>query len=279
MKFAYVDESGSKDEGDVFVMVGLLVDGHRLAKLTRDFDQKFKSFCAQHPNAPDDFKTKRFINGRGGWNNVSPDDRKQFLREVVGMVADSAKIYAYGMSFEKFDTAVAGATDLPENQGNYWTAAGMFVASLIQKKMQKEHNNKGLTVLVFDDNKADMPRVSEGLYKCNPWYDDLYALPKTLRGKTVWQVKASNRFDHIINTAFALKSNHSSLVQVADALSYIYRRHLELTTAAEAYAGEKAFYTGLVETLETLRQKLGRTPTGSTSVAFYESAAHEAWDM
>jgi hypothetical protein len=30
MKFAYVDETGSTDERDVFVMAGLLVDAYRL---------------------------------------------------------------------------------------------------------------------------------------------------------------------------------------------------------------------------------------------------------
>jgi Protein of unknown function (DUF3800) len=30
MKFAYVDESGCSDEGDVFVMAGLLIDAYRL---------------------------------------------------------------------------------------------------------------------------------------------------------------------------------------------------------------------------------------------------------
>ena len=53
----------------------------------------------------------------------------------------------------------------------------------------------------------------------------------------VWQGRAKkDRFDHIINTAFAIKSDHSSMVQVADAISYVYRRHLELITgAAEVY--------------------------------------------
>jgi len=52
---------------------------------------------------------------------------------------------------------------------------------------------------------------------------------------------AKDRFDQIINTAFAIKSHHSSLVQVADAICYVYRRHLELASQAEAWAGEKAY--------------------------------------
>jgi hypothetical protein len=36
MKFIYVDETGSKDEGDLFVMAGVLIDAYRLRKHTTD---------------------------------------------------------------------------------------------------------------------------------------------------------------------------------------------------------------------------------------------------
>lgn len=278
MKFAYVDESGSKSEGDVFVMVGLLVDAYRLPKCTREFDQRFKDFCALHPSSPRDFKTKKFINGKGGWNQVDADARKDFLRELVGYVAECAKIYAYGLSFKNFEKQVEDATNLPDNQNSYWTASAMFVSGLLQKKVQKEKNNKGLTVLVFDDNKVDMPKVSHGLYEGDDWYDGLHAFPTKKRGKAIWKV-TSQRFDHIINTAFAVKSEHASLVLVADALSYIYRRHLELTSRKEAWDGEKEYYEELASVLEGRREKLGRTPSDSEAVDFYKAAKHEAWDI
>ena len=66
-------------------------------------------------------------------------------------------------------------------------------------------------------------------------FDGLYQLRGKKRGKTVWLERTKkDRFDHIINTAFAIKSDHSSMVQVADAISYVYRRHLELAAIAEA---------------------------------------------
>ena len=278
MKFAYVDESGSKTEGDVFTMVGLLIDAYRLPKCTRDFDQRFKDFCALHPASPADFKTKKFINGKGGWRQIDPDHRKQFLRDIVNMVAGCATIYAYALSFKKYDAQLANSTDLPANQNSYWVSSGMFISGLIQKKMQKESNNKGLTVLVFDDNKVDMPKVSGGLYEGSEWYDGLHAYPKKKRGKNTWLVNTP-RFDHIINTAFAVKSEHASLVLVADALSYIYRRHLELTSRKEAWDGEKEYYEELVGVLESRREKLGRTPPDSEAVDFYKASKHEAWDI
>ncbi len=279
MKFAYIDESGSDGEGDVFTMAGLLVDAYRLRRYTTEFDTKLRNFRLLHPDAPQDFKTKKFINGSGGWRQVDANDRKQFLTDCVDLVVECGKVYAYGMSFTAFSNALSGAEDLPQHQNNYWLACSMLVASLIQKKNQKETNNKGLTVLIFDDNKMHMPKLSDGIYLANPWYDGLYALPRTVRGNTIWAVKANDRFDHIINTAFAIKSEHSSLVQIADMLSYIYRRHLELYNDNEAYPGEKDFYSSLVTSLEPKRIKLGRTPPQAPSVVFYNAAKHPNWNI
>lgn len=279
MKFAYIDESGSSEEGDVFVMAGLLIDAYRLRKYTSRFDEELAAFLAKHPSAPAELKTKAFINGRGGWNMVPPDDRKQFLTDMCTLAADVSSIYGFGMSFERFTAACARGTYTTPCTGNYWALSGMFVSGLIQKKMQGKSNNKGLTVLIFDDNKAHMPKVSDGLYLAEPWFDALYQQTKKVKGTNQWcELKQHQRFDHIINTAFAIKSQHSSLVQVADAVSYVYRRRLELTAQPEAYPGEKAFYEGLVERLDAAREKLGRTPDAEC-ITFYGAIRHPAWAL
>ena len=143
--------------------------------------------------------------------------------------------------------------------------------------MQKEKNNKGLTVLIFDDNKMDMPKVSNLLYTAPAWFDGLYQQMKTKSGQKTWvPVKPENRFGSIINSAFAIKSEHSSLVQVSDAVSYVYRRDLELVNNTENWEGEKEYYQKLVERLEKKRERLGQTPKLS-SFKFYDRAMHNCW--
>ncbi len=279
MKFAYIDESGSTDEGDVFVMSGLLIDAYRLRKYTSRFDQQLAVFLAKHPGAPSELKTKAFINGRGGWNTISAEERKQFLTEMCVLATEVSSIYGFGMSFERFNAACASGDYTAPCAGNYWALSGMFVSGLIQKKMQGKSNNKGLTVLIFDDNKAHMPKVSDGLYLAAPWFDALYQQMQKVKGKNQWcELKQPQRFDHIINTAFAIKSQHSSLVQVADVVSYVYRRHLELTAQPEAWDGEQAFYLGLVTRLNAKRERLGRTPD-SECINFYTAVKHPAWAL
>jgi len=277
MKFIYVDESGARDQGDIFVMSGLMVDAYKLRKKTTDFDAKLEEIFALHPGTRGDLKTKRFINGVGAWNQVPAQERKDFLREVCQLaVANGGKVFGIAFSFDRFDAAIAADHGHPF-ANSYWIAGAMFVSSIVQKKMQSVTNSKGLTVVIMDDNKQEMANFSEGLYRSHEWYDGLYQCRGKKRGESVWlDRKPKDRFDQIINTAFAIKSNHSSLVQVSDALSWVYRRHLELTAEVEAYAGEQAYYQGLVNIIEPQREKLGRCPN-VPCVKFYEAARHANW--
>ena len=278
MKFAYIDESGCKDHDEIFVMAGVLIDAYKLRKATAEFDQKLKDLRRQHPSKPNDFKASRIINGKGGWSKVCPRERKQFFTDIVNHVVAVGHIYAFALSFERFEKATQSIDALPSNQDHHWVACSMYLSSLIQKKVQKEKKSKGLSVLIFDDNKQHMPKLSNGLYDCNKWYDDLYAVKKTSKNKIVWKLKGE-RFDHIINSAFAIKSEHSSLVQVADIISYIYRRFLELCNSNEAYEGEKQLYEDWVNHLDTKREKIGHVPKDSETIKFYKDVCHPNWEM
>ena len=145
--------------------------------------------------------------------------------------------------------------------------------------MEGVKGNKGLTVFVMDHHHQCMPSLSDGLYKSDPWYDGLYKVRKIFRGKKTWQDRTNtNRFDQIVNTAFAIKSEHSTLVQVADVISYIYRRHLELQSSKEAYEGESKLYKSWVSKLEKNREKIGRTAP-CEALEFYKSVVPEGWDL
>lgn len=99
------------------------------------------------------------------------------------------------------------------------------------------------------------------------------------RGKQIWEPrKPEDRFNQIINTAFAIRSDHPSLVQVADALSYVYRRHLEWKAVNEAYEGERAYYQSIVDILKPHREKIGHTPN-APSVDFYQAVRHPEWHL
>jgi hypothetical protein len=279
MKFAYVDESGARNRGDVFVMCGVMVDAYKLRTKTQDFDALLEEVFQLHPGRRADFKTSRFINGIGGWNVVDGNQRKQILTDICRVaVANGGKIFGFGMSFARFDRAVAETENTPFGQ-RYWLASALFVASLIQKQMQKVSHSKGLTVLIMDDNKMEMPLLSDALHDGSPWLDGLYKVNRRVRNRPTWVGRTGrNRFDQLINTGFAIKSDHSSMVQVADAISYVYRRKLELSAGDEAWVGERAYFDSLVDILQPARISLGRTPNEPCKT-FYEAAKHPQWQL
>jgi hypothetical protein len=276
MKFAYVDESGDQGHGDVFVMAGVVLDAYRLRKYTAKFDNMISDFLARHQGAPKELKTQAFITGTHGWSKVDANDRKSFLSEICDLAAECARTFVMVLSFAKFSEAIK------KDQGfgkSYWLNSAMYVAALIQKKMQSERKNKGLTVLICDDNKQDMANLADALHEGPNWFDPLYQQTKRRQGETVWEpIKADERFDQIVNCAFAIKSQHSSLIQVADAVAYVYRRHFELKSDKEAWVGEQKYIASLFEKLDPKREKLGHNP-GGASVAFYKAVAHKDWAL
>lgn len=277
MKFCYVDESGDETQSDVFTMVGFLIDAYRWRRITRDFDALVLGIRAEHPKNPSEIKTKNLLNGSKGWNKVDPDIRKTFVREACDLVVNDGQLYASALSFEKL--RAKGLNSRHPTRGTYWHAASMYLASLIQKNMQKVAGNKGLTVLIMDDNQAGMPALSDAIYAADPWFDGLYQLRSTKRGKSVWIPRTQdNRLEQIVNTAFAIKSDHSSLIQIADVLAYVYRRHLEVLAAGEGWPGEADFISELFDLLETKRKKLGQHPD-CDAAAFYKGIVPDGWNI
>jgi Protein of unknown function (DUF3800) len=279
MKFSYLDESGDQGQGDVFIMVAVLIDAYRLQKHSRKFDEMISNFLATHPHSPKELKTKAFINGADDWSKVDAIARKQFLTEICELAAACATIYGAAFSFANFGKAVKTWPKQPSGK-SYWLAAAMFIAALVQQKMQDEKKNKGLTVLICDDNKREMPNLSDALYAASPWFDPIYQKSIRKKGQRIWkEIPEDERFGQIIDTAFAIKSHHSSLVQVADVVAYVYRRHLELTSGEkENWDGEKNYYSGLVNLLDRCRARLGQNP-GGECIEFYKAATHAHWKL
>jgi hypothetical protein len=209
---------------------------------------------------------------------VDPAERKKFLGEVCDLAAECARIFAVAFSFQEFEKATNAGHGHTFGK-NHWLAAAMFIAALVQQKMKGVEKNKGLTVFICDDNQKQMPAFSDALYKSDRWFDPIYQTSKRKNGKTVWcEVSHHERFDQIINSAFAIKSHHSSLIQVADVVSYAYRRHLELKSANEKWEGEQQYFASLVRKLEPKREPLGPTP-GGPCIEFYKAACHREWKL
>lgn len=95
VKFIYVDESGGRDQSDVFTMCGLMVDAHKLRKKTEDFDDMLQGMFEGLPIQPPlrELKTKKSSKEMVCGSRSTANERKQFLTNAYRLaVANGEKV-------------------------------------------------------------------------------------------------------------------------------------------------------------------------------------------
>ena len=232
MKFVYVDESGNNNEDRFLAFFGIQIDGYRLKKAMREVKPVLEKVANAYPGDLREIKSSRMVNGKSAWRGVDPDIRKGLFLDLCGFPATiGARAYAFVLDRQPYNASNIGQAQTPW-RSTPWLAGATAIALFAQRTNQGDSNNKGLTVLIFDDNKVELPKLSEYLISSSTDADEFY-------GRTA----KSDPFDHIIDTAFAIKSEHSTLVQISDACAYALRRRAELTIGGreEEWNGETGF--------------------------------------
>lgn len=198
----------------------------------RDARTLLESVSNAYPETLRELKASKFVNGRGGWRRVNPDLRKQLFLNLCDYINQvTATAFCYILDQTKFMTSKDEGS-LPSWARTPWLASATTIAMFVQRENQKQKSNKGLSVIIFDDNKTELPRLSDFLLNSAPDVDTFYEKPSNVEP-----------FDHVVNTAFAIKSEHSRLVQISDACAYALRRRaeIELGQQSEAWNGEREF--------------------------------------
>lgn len=279
MKFVYVDETGDQAQSDIFVMAAVEIDAIRLNKYSRIFSAMIDEVFAKHPGNPQDLKTQRFHRGNGGWNKISGADRRAFMHAVVDEIATCSKIYASAISFEKFNATDHKAYSYPDVAHSYWIVNAMFVLSHIQREHCDDPKNKGNCVIVVDDNKVEHANMAELIFQPDPWFDDLAFKAAFLKSKKRPKNWEARRFDQIVNTPFAIKSEHASTILVADLAAFVLRRYIELKTQDEAFKGEKDFFEALFAKLESVIKSHKNLQKKTPPYEYYRALQPDGWDF
>lgn len=131
------------------------------------------------------------------------------------------------------------------------------MALQVQKSNQAKSHHKGLTFLIFDENKAKADSLAELLWNPPQWTDDYYDKNKN-----------KDRLDQLVDSSFTVKSHHAGLIQVADVFACIFRRYSEFKDFGytEEWSGEKALIEGYVDALKArLLPRATRWPSKTAS--------------
>ena len=280
MRFLHVDETVDRERSDVLVVAGIMTAAEDSQTAESEIKAILSGVFTLHGGQDVELKTSRFMHGLGGWKRVDAEVRKEVLQDICRcVVASDRSIYGIGISLENLGSEKLKRSAHDIEMRDY-VAAGMFICSLVQKRIQILEGGNVKATVVFDEG-GNIKRINELIKGRSEWYDGLYQIRQTQSKGGIWLPRdPEDRFDHIADrSVFDEDSKKSFLIQAADAVAYIYRRHLELMGgSAEKWLGERSFVEGLIDILEPSREKLGDAPNADC-VDFYNSIKHPNWEL
>ena len=276
------DESGSRPDSDAMVVCGLMVDALRFFETADEFNNKISTSQELAGKKGPSFKTSEFIGGGNSSRNYKNfQKRKKLVRAMCNsIVTNNIDIFCIGISFENVKSQLKKENYKHENNITR-TLGGIFICKLIQDRIRRPKNELGRTFVVFDNHGANS-HVNRMLKNGHNWTDGIRQVLETRNNKEPSEsIENIVQYDQIIDrTVYGIKSKLSPHVQMADMVSYIYRRNLNLVNSAELWRGERAFIRQLINILEPKRCKLEDIShsVDMEFVEFYEKIKHPEWD-
>lgn len=237
-------------------MVGIVVDALRLNRTREEFTEVFDIVQQLFQENLKELKGSKMILGRDRWRNIDPNIRKQIAEFFCNWIVDRKHHIALAAIDRKQLNTVNGDR-FARVSTDPWLTASLHIALQLQKHHQGKGKNKGQTFLFVDENKMAADQLAELLFAPPDWTDAYYG-----------REKKQAQMDQLIDSAFAVKSHHAGLIQVADLCALILRRYAELHDyqSNEHWIGEKALITGYTKTLASrMLPRAARWPAKPTS--------------
>jgi hypothetical protein len=241
MKFCYVDESGTGDE-PYAVMVGIIVDAHRMRTTKTEWDILLASFSEKAKKPIDEIHTKDLYRGRNHWRGVDGSIRHEIVGDIITWFSSRKHpIVCCALEKEKFVKEFA-AHEYRTDVKTIWRFLGLHLALSIQKMHQRIDRNKGNTVFIFDHEDQEQSHFTDLLLAPPQWTESYYS-----------REKKQEALDQIVDVPHFADSKLVPLLQVADVIAYFLRLHTELENGSTpGFEGERAIVAAWAKQLLAL---------------------------
>jgi len=237
MKFCYADESGTSNE-PYAVMVGLVVDAARMHVTKADWRDLLNALSEIAGREVSEIHTVDFYPGNTPWRGLPGDFRASVITAVFEWLAIRKHQIVYSaVDTQRFESAFR--TEAPAGDvETLWRFMALHISLALQKHHQTISNNKGNTVLIFDNEHREERGFVDLILNPPEWTDTYYTYKS-----------GQPRLDQIIDVPYFVDSCHVGLIQVADLISYFLRRHIEIQEGVipPRYDGENRLVTGWAE--------------------------------
>ncbi len=285
MYFCYVDESGhcgTKHDPNqpVEVLVGVVSDATKIHKTNREHTNFLKTLLHQHSIEVTELKSAQIFRGRKEWSSVSPEVRKQVFRDLLKWVNErSCKLVVCPIYSEKYFQLKSSGNHFATKFHYPYEAGAMNVLLSLQRLKYGSPNNKGKTVVIFDEEGEHDKRLIKILSDDLSYTDQFtqIELPKKKE-----KHKDVERLCQVIDIPFFSKSEHSQLIQIADLVAYVVSRYIQIKSFGmpQAFTDEfvviEEFYSGIRNSLVPAAHI--NPPVKNDPLAeFYQSVRPAGW--
>ncbi len=248
MRFCYIDETGTHEESQVLVFVGLVIDATKRAKIEREARVILEDLLSQSSRPVSELKGHHLYHGKKHWKGVR--GRHEYITRICEWYASSqSRLAISAIHLDPYP-----GSHLQDLTGlNSWNAGALHVGLQIQKSGGRKERNKGATALIFDQQQMNQHAITELLVDPPEFVDQFYG-----RGKR------EPAFDQVIDTPFFVESHHVPAVQIADVFATILRHYVEVNAKLreERFVGESNVLQNWWETLSgRFLDKSARLPT------------------
>ena len=239
MKFCYLDETGLDENTAIVIVVGIVVDVQRMNRTKVEWGDLFTRISGLARKPVKEIHATDLIPGNRAWRGVDPAERVKIVDLILDWLVERKHFVTFAaVDKTAFEDRVNDIrkTDLETP----WNVAAFHIVLTVQRAYQKEKNNKGHTLFIFD--KGQPPDTLLKLIIDPPeWSGTYYGFDNKREA-----------LDQIIDVPFYGDSHNVPLVQVADLICYILRRFTDLEEfeSEEKYAGEYRRYEGWVKKIQ-----------------------------
>lgn len=241
MFLCYADESGFTGnvydaKQPVLVLAGINPNLYNYHKSDSDFKKVFEIINKRISIS--ELKGCQIYRGYGKWKRIDPKIRDNVIKFYINWIRDrNHNLIIIAIDNKKFfDLKRSSKYKYFDDLECPYLLASLHLSCIIQKINRAKDKNKGKTILVFDEQRAYSGKLSELIYSPPEYIDDYVKYDAK---------KESQRLNQIIDTAFFVRSHHSSMAQVADVVAYLFRLFLELK-----HYGKPEEYTGELKKVE-----------------------------
>jgi hypothetical protein len=216
VKFCYVDESGMGNER-IATMVGVVTDATRMRMMKAEWAGLLIALRNMTGRNIVELHANEIYRGNGVWRGVRPALRSAVFKVILDWLEERRhKVIVVAIDKDRFDQEFE-AQPFAVGLGTVWRCLGLHLALAAQKLGQREANNKGHTVLIFDNRAADQHHFTELIAAPPAWTETFYE-----------RAEDQDPLDQLVDVPHFVESHRVGLIQLADCLSFIMRKHLEL---------------------------------------------------